>query len=143
MLRTVGWTLGVWLLFVPLGVLNGAFREGLLNRWLGPGPALPLSGLSLALLILATVWWLLPALGPATPRMHWRIGILWVLLTVGFEFAFGRLVAAKTWEQLLAAYNPVGGNLWLAVLAVIALAPRVLGPHRSPTDRAGNGERAA
>ena len=44
-------------------------------------------------------------------------------MTVFFEFLFGRLVAHKSWGELLQAYDPTTGNLWLLVLLVIAVSP--------------------
>jgi hypothetical protein len=51
------------------------------------------------------------------------IGALWLLLTLIFQFAFGRLVLNKSWGQLLEAYTFKDGDIWPAVLIVTALAP--------------------
>ena len=53
----------------------------------------------------------------------WIAGGVWLALTVAFEFSFGRAVLGRSWNTLLAAYSFAGGNLWPAVLCVIALAP--------------------
>jgi len=44
-------------------------------------------------------------------------------MTVAFEFLFGRLVAHKSLGELLLAYDPTTGNLWLLVLVTIAVSP--------------------
>lgn len=119
------WALLIWALFVPLGILNGVLREIVLVPTLGARPALPLSGILLAALILGLVHGLLPRLGPITFRQAWRTGALWLLLTVAFEFGFGRLVAGTPWPELFAAYTFAEGNLWLGVLLVILCAPRI------------------
>jgi hypothetical protein len=55
-------------------------------------------------------------------RRH-ALGGVWLVLTVAFEFVFGRLVMGKSWSALLGAYTFEGGNLWPLVLAVVLLAP--------------------
>ena len=55
----------------------------------------------------------------------WLIGIGWALLTIVFEFATG-LAGGNTVAELLAAYNPLTGNLWLLVLATTLLSPIIV-----------------
>ena len=55
----------------------------------------------------------------------WQIGICWTLLTIGFEFISG-LTSGNTMAELLSAYNPLGGNLWLLVQATTLLSPIVV-----------------
>ena len=50
------------------------------------------------------------------------IGLSWTFLTIFFEFASG-LAGGITVRELVAAYNPVTGNLWLLVLATTMLSP--------------------
>ena len=52
-------------------------------------------------------------------------GIGWALLTIAFEFAAG-LAGGNTVAELLAAYNPLTGNLWLLVLATTLLSPIIV-----------------
>ena len=47
------------------------------------------------------------------------------LLTIVFEFAAG-LAGGSTVSELLAAYNPLSGNLWLLVLATTLLSPIIV-----------------
>ncbi len=86
--------LAVWVLFIPLAILNGAVREGILVPWLGNSTALPLSGIMLSCLIILTTYLLFPWL-KAAPRQLWAIGTIWLLLTVLFEFGFGHFVVGK------------------------------------------------
>jgi hypothetical protein len=62
---------------------------------------------------------------PST-REALKIGTSWLLLTVAFEFSFGRLVAKQSWEELGADYNPREGRTWPLVLAWIAVGPAVV-----------------
>lgn len=113
----------IWLLFIPLGILNGVVREKVLNPVVGAQVALPLSGVTLGALIVAVTTLLIPLAGGLTPSRCRLIGGIWLVLTVFFEFFFGRVVMGHPWAKLLEAYDPRGGNLWVAVLLVIAAAP--------------------
>ena len=56
-----------------------------------------------------------------------------ILLTVIFEFATG-LSGGNSISELLAAYNPLTGNLWLLVLAATLFSPVVAGLSMRKTD---------
>lgn len=111
-----------WLLILVLAITNGLLRESVLIPALGKTGGLIASGLLLATLI-ALVAYALIRLMRATPAQGMRIGAGWLALTLAFEFAFGRYVQHKAWQELLAAYTFQDGNLWPLVLAVTLLAP--------------------
>jgi apolipoprotein N-acyltransferase len=52
-----------------------------------------------------------------------RIGLIWLVLTVMFEFGFGHFVAGHSWQRLLQDYNIRAGRVWLAILLWVAFAP--------------------
>jgi hypothetical protein len=114
--------LAVWILFIPLGILNGTVREYVLIPAIGQQLALPLSGILLSCLILLTTYLLFPFLKTAT-KYPWRVGSIWVALTILFEFGFGHFVMGKPWNVLLEAYNLKDGNLWIVVVLFILLSP--------------------
>jgi hypothetical protein len=113
----------IWASFIPIAILNGLLREKCLVPLLGHRLALPLSGISAAAIFFLLVFFSLPWLGPLKPYQYRLIGLAWLAMTVLFEFLFGRLVAHKSWVQLLQAYDISTGNLWLLMLLVIAVSP--------------------
>lgn len=113
----------IWAAFIPIAILNGALREKCLVPLLGQRLALPLSGISCSILFFLLTNSALPWLGPLKPCHYRLIGIAWLVMTVAFEFLFGRLVAQKPWGELLQAYDLTTGNLWLLVLLTIAVSP--------------------
>ena len=119
--------LGFWIAFIPIAILNGLLRERVLAPLLGPSLALPLSGIFCGSLFFLLVYFTLPWFGRLTARYYRWIGLLWLGMTVLFEFLFGRLVVGKSWGEQLSAYNPASGNLWLLVLLVIVLSPSLAG----------------
>ena len=117
----------VWVCFIPVAILNGGLREHVLARALGEKWALPLSGIILSACIFLITWLLLPRTVKAlSAKDSLRIGICWVFLTIAFEFVSG-LAGGSTITELLAAYNPLTGNLWLLVLATTLLSPVMAG----------------
>jgi hypothetical protein len=112
-----------WCILMLLAVANGLLRENVLDPLLGERRALPVSGITLSILILGVTQALLPWFGPLSDLQLWLLGGFWLLLTIGFEFAFGRTVVERSWPQLLAAYDITSGNLWLLVLLTTTAAP--------------------
>lgn len=112
----------VWLLFIPCAILNAALREKILAPWLGSRWALPLSAITLCLLILLVTWILLPKIARQKKAVYVAIGILWSLLTVLFETT---MVIARggSGKELLEAYDITTGNLWTVVVLFVAIAP--------------------
>lgn len=113
----------LWLVILVLAVLNGLLREALLVPALGAFAGLILSGclLSLCIFLVAFVgasWY-----GRLTSAQWLAIGAFWLLLTLAFEFGFGRFVRHATWTELFAAYSLRGGNLWPVVLVVTFVSP--------------------
>lgn len=119
-------SLPVWLSFIPMAILNGGLREYVLAKTIGAEWALPVSGITLSVCIFLITWLLLPRIIKAFTSKDGRlIGIGWALLTIAFEIAAG-LAGGNTVAELLAAYNPLTGNLWLLVLATTLLSPIIV-----------------
>jgi hypothetical protein len=116
---------GIWLLILVCAVLNGALREAVLLPAFDKPVAFVASGLLLSLLIVAVSLLLVPRIGVLDSSRALRIGALWLLLTLVFEFSFGRLVQGRTWAEIVEAYTFRDGNIWPLVLVVTLLAPLI------------------
>ena len=112
----------IWLCFIPVAILNGGLREHVLDRALGEKWALPVSGIVLSICIFLITWLLLPRIVRLSAKNCIITGLLWTFLTILFEFASG-LASGNSLGELVAAYNPMTGNLWLLVLATTLLSP--------------------
>jgi hypothetical protein len=121
----------VWLSILLLAVLNGGFREAVLFPRFGNPAAQLVSGMLLIGCIVVVSYLLVPRLHAQSRRQLAGIGVLWLVLTLVFEFGFG-IMQSKAWPELLAAYTFQGGNIWPIVLLVTLVAPLLVG-HRSPT----------
>lgn len=119
----------IWLCILVLAVVNGAFREAVLFPQFGNPAAQLISGMLLIGCIAIVSYVLVPRLHAQSRGQLARIGVLWLALTLVFEFGFGLLVQGKPWSELLAAYTFQGGNIWPIVLVVTLVAPLVVGQH--------------
>ena len=113
----------IWVLLVGLAILNGTGREALLSPRLGATAGHLVSSVLLAGLICFTAWPTIPGIAPGTARRAWAVGVLWVGLTVAFEFLAGHYAFGHAWPKLLADYNILRGRVWLLVLATTLVAP--------------------
>jgi len=84
---------GVWLLILMLAIANGLLREEVLRPHLEALYAQLLSGVLLIACILLVTFLFASRLAASSARQFTAIGIFWLLLTLAFEFAFGKLVA--------------------------------------------------
>ena len=116
-------SLVAWLLILCLAVANGALREAVLIPSLGGASGLVLSGVMLCVCVALVAYVLVRIEQGISVKQSAFVGILWLCLTLAFEFGFGRYIQHKPWPELLAAYTFNGGNLWPVVLLVTLLAP--------------------
>ena len=112
-----------WLVILGLAIANGVLREEFLIPALGKPVGLILSGVLLSLLIVLVAYGLVRYSRDLTASKGLMIGVLWLILTLAFEFSFGRYVQHKSWAELLDAYAFKEGNIWPVVLVVTLLAP--------------------
>ena len=52
-----------------------------------------------------------------------RFGLLWVVLTVAFEWNFAHYVVGRSWESLAAEYNLLHGGLMPVGHGIFAMTP--------------------
>lgn len=114
----------IWLSIIPLAILNAGLREKVLTPLVGAGYSLPISGISLCVLIFFVSLVFVPKLGEGTPRTYWLMGLVWVVLTLIFETGLGFLMG-KTLAEVMESYDVRTGNLWLPVVSFIGCAPRL------------------
>lgn len=122
-MKTIGIYLIGWAGLVVLAILNGSIRQFGYSGLMTELSAHQLSTLIFILLIAAYTWFLSGAVRPESAGQALLIGLIWLCLTVLFEFGFGHYVAGHSWEKLFHDYNLLQGRLWLLVLVWTMLAP--------------------
>ena len=116
----------VWFAIMVIAILNGAVRDILLVPRLGDPVARAVSCVTLAALIVLVTWvslrWIRPpSLGDAS-----TIGVMWLAMTLTFEFVAGHYLFHTEWATLLADYNLLAGRLWIIVLVATTVAPALI-----------------
>jgi len=114
-----------WLLLVMIAMVNGALREGLYGKYLGELRAHQVSTVSGVLLFGVFIWALVRFRRPESSKQAITIGLIWLGLTVAFEFIFMHYVAGRSWDVLLHDYNIFAGRVWVVVLVWVTVAPYV------------------
>src|SRR3954466_6542156 len=112
----------VWVFILVFAVANGAFREAVLILNLSKPVALVLSGLLLSCIILIIAFGLAHWMRLDTRSRCLSVGLLWLCLTLVFEFGFGA-VRGRSLADMLEPYTFRGGNIWPVVLVVTFFAP--------------------
>ncbi len=112
-----------WLPMVLIAILNGVLRQAWYAKFMSELRAHQISTFTGILLFGIYIWgltriWKLDSTGQAL-----TIGVIWLGLTVAFEFLFGHFVAGHPWRRLLQDYNIFAGRLWILILIWITIAP--------------------
>jgi len=111
-----------WFPMLLLAVLNGFLREFVLKKYAGDFTAHQLSTITLLLLFAVYIGVIISRFPPASALQAVLVGVLWVCLTLTFEFGFG-LYRGNSWDTLLADYNLLKGRLWVLIPLWVLLAP--------------------
>jgi hypothetical protein len=108
-----------------IAIANGALRQLTYGKVMPELRAHQLSTAIGSVLIGLFVYAVIRIWPPSTAKQALAIGLIWLSLTVIFEFVFGRLVMRRPWALLLNDYNLVAGRVWVLFLAWLALSPYV------------------
>lgn len=115
----------IWLLLAVLAVATAGLRTGLITPRIGEHGGHVVGTILFCLVIFFVAWLSIGWIGPAVPRDTVHIGILWVVMTVAFEFLAGHYLFGNSWERLFADYNIMRGRIWVLVLISTYFAPRL------------------
>ena len=119
-------TILAWFGMMLLAMFNGFIRERFFRSRLGELTAHQVSTVTLLLLltgycaVLARFWSL-------HSTVHaWTVGLVWLIMTLLFEFGFGHFVAKHPWRRLLNDYNLMAGRIWVLIPLWMLIAPPLL-----------------
>ncbi len=113
----------VWLAIAVLAVINGTVRNSLIAPYLGEHSGHVISTVILCGVIFLVAWMANPWLNLGSARAAFAVGLLWILLTIAFEFLAGHFLFGHSWQRLIADYNLARGRVWVLVLLAILVAP--------------------
>ncbi|EIF51619.1 MULTISPECIES: hypothetical protein [Sulfurovum] len=116
----------IWLIIAFMAIINGIFRENVLVGMIGPNMAVPVSGITLSMIVLIVTYVSFPLFGKHHALTYFVIGLQWVLMTLLFEFIFGYYVMGKSWSDISEVFHIMRGNLFIIVLAVSLISPLLM-----------------
>ena len=112
-----------WFVMLILAVANGALRQAAFAKTMPELGAHQLSTLIGAVVIGAFIWLVIRRWPPSSARQALMIGVLWLALTVAFEFFMGLVLPGRPLAQVLADYNVLAGRVWVFFLIWLTFAP--------------------
>ena len=113
-----------WFPMLMLAIANGALRDLVYKKYLGELAAHQVSTFSLMILFAIYTWLVIKYIPPVSASQAILVGLCWLVLTLIFEFGFGRY-RGNSWSTLLEDYNLLKGRLWILIPASVAIAPYV------------------
>jgi hypothetical protein len=120
----------IWLLIAVAEVLNGILRVRWLNRRVGDRRARQGGVFSGSALILAIAWWSVPWIGAQSVGELLGTGLIWLVLMLLFDIAFGRLVFRASWERIGADFDLRRGGLLGIGMLILFVAPLLVAKMR-------------
>jgi hypothetical protein len=110
------------MLFLP--ILIETLRDLGYKKYAGALTAHQISTLTLVILFAFYICYIIYLFPPSSPTQAIFIGMIWVLLTLCFEFGFGRY-RGNSWSVLFDDYNLMKGRIWVLIPLWILIAPYV------------------
>lgn len=121
--RTVLRSLAVWLAFMCAESVLGMLRAALLVPRVGNLAARQIGILPGMAAIFCITFLSIRWIGAKDRPLLIRIGILWAVLTFGFEVLLGRFVMNVAWNRILEDYRPQDGGLMGFGLLFLVFCP--------------------
>lgn len=116
-----------WVLFIPIAIANGVIRESLYAPWVDDLTAHQISTvIAIVAYVLLAYVMLRKIILNASVGTLWLVGMLWVIMTIAFEFGFGHYVDGASWSELLTDYNLLAGHMWGLFLVGIFATPHLV-----------------
>ena len=112
-----------WITMLLIAIGNGALRQAVFAKIMTELRAHQLSTLIGAVLIGAFIWLVVHVWPPASGQQAIAIGLVWLSLTVAFEFFMGLVLLKQALAKVLGDYNLFAGRVWVLFLVWLTVAP--------------------
>ena len=113
-------------MIIAIESIHGILRAVFLTPSVGDFRARQIGVFIGSLLIFAVAYALVPWIHAINRRALIGIGLLWVGLTLLFEFSVGHFVVGSSWTKLTADYDIANGGLLAIGMIWLALSPLVV-----------------
>ena len=112
-----------WIPMLVIAVANGALRQLIFAKVMSEPRAHQLSTIIGSLFMGIVIWLIVHIWPPASGHQALLIGLIWLGLTVAFEFFMGLVLQHRSLALVLDQYNLFAGRVWVLFLTWITLAP--------------------
>lgn len=106
-----------------IAVANGALRELIFAKVMSEPHAHQLSTLVGSAFMGLFIWLVVHIWPPSSGQQALLVGLIWLGLTVAFEFFMGLVLQHRLFGEVLDQYNLFAGRVWVLFLTWITLAP--------------------
>lgn len=130
-LNTALRSLLVWLVIIGVETIHGILRGLFLAPLIGDFPARRISVFTGSVLIFLVAYVFIRWIAATTRIQLVFVGLMWVVLTILFEFGLGRFVLDLPWERLTEDYDLTRGGLLGFGLLFMAATPTLVTMLRS------------
>ncbi|MCA0445914.1 MAG: hypothetical protein LCH54_06765 [Bacteroidetes bacterium] len=114
-----------WFPLLAIAFINGTIRQIGYQELLGELNAHQVSTAIGMILFAFYFLWIDQKWKPVSVNETMKIGFLWVILTIIFEFGMG-VGMGRPWEIMVHDYNLAAGRVWVVILAWVAIGPSVV-----------------
>ena len=114
-----------WFIFPFVGILNGVLREATYKNFVGDLTAHQISTVTGLLFFGIIFYFIFKKWEIKSVKHAILIGLIWLGLTILFEFGFGHYIMGNSWQKLLHDYNIAEGRVWSLFLVWLTIAPFV------------------
>ncbi len=118
-------TIAVWLIMMAAETVHGILRTVLLAPQVGDLRARQIAFFTGSAIIIGTAYLFINWIKARSVKVLLGIGLMWMVLTLGFEAAIGIYGFGFGWDRIIAEYDPRTGSLMFFGLFVLVLAPLV------------------
>jgi hypothetical protein len=112
----------LWLPMAALAIANGAIRDSYYKKYVGASKAKRISTITLLIILGIYIAFVMDKFPVESPIEAWEVGIVWVLMTLAFEFGLGAL-RNVTPEEMLSEYNIFKGRIWVLIPVELLVVP--------------------
>jgi len=118
-----------WFVLLFLAIFNAIIREATYKPFLEPyigNWAHQISSVTGIILFFIAIYLLLKFTKVEYTRHDLlNVGIMWMTMTIIFEFTFGYYVRGSSWNDMIHAYYFWKGELWIFVLISVVVIPQI------------------
>jgi hypothetical protein len=114
-----------WFTFPFIAIFNATIRELVYKNTLGDLAAHQISTATGIIFFGIIFYFIFKKWKIESVKHAILVGLIWLGLTILFEFGFGHYIMGNPWQKLLHDYNLAEGRVWSLFLVWITVAPFV------------------